>query len=414
MFLQLISLAVMLLLTSFVLPVQLPLEGALTGAWTSILSLFGALTLFLYLQGYLLQRHRQLAERLSHGELLLTLAVAVLYDDLPIQLLTAIPHGIFANTIALGIPLCLYLLFIRIIDHATQIATPSARRKSSGNRQLRFLIPFIFPFATIILFSDLLPLESLSMLTATILLLIPLFVYLLPRLIIHFWECTPLTGPIADQLNALCARAQFSHAGLMQWSLFSGLPNAAIIGIFPQSRYLLITPRLAQGCDIACLEAITAHEIGHAKHHHLLFYQLLLGGGILFCTAAVWWGMVRFECGDPLIEFLAIAGLFVLYFRYIFGFYSRLFERQADLHPLCLGIAPEQMIRALDRIGTLAGGIHEEKSWHHYGIRERMDFLQQVALHPEWAEYHNRRVRRWILGYLLFFIFMMATWWTYA
>ena len=37
----------------------------------------------------------------------------------------------------------------------------------------------------------------------------------------------------------------------------------------------------------------------------------------------------------------------LLYFRYVFGFFSRIFERQADLHIFQVGLDPANLIESL-------------------------------------------------------------------
>src|SRR5262249_21461837 len=90
------------------------------------------------------------------------------------------------------------------------------------------------------------------------------------------------------------------------------------------------------------------------------------------------------------LPYLVIAGL---YFRYIFGYFSRLFERQADMHVFALQIAPEHLTHALDHIGVVAGNIHHVANWHHYGIQERIDQLNKGAKNPaKEVAAHDRRI----------------------
>lgn len=46
--------------------------------------------------------------------------------------------------------------------------------------------------------------------------------------------------------------------------------NALMIGLFPQVRYVLITDSLLRDLEPDELDAVIAHELGHAKKHHLL------------------------------------------------------------------------------------------------------------------------------------------------
>lgn len=97
-----------------------------------------------------------------------------------------------------------------------------------------------------------------------------------------------------------------------------------------------------------------------------------------------------------------------LYYRIVYGLFSRLFERQADLHVFALGVPPEAMIEALDNVGIGTGFTHLVPNWHHYRIKERIDFLKQAMLDPSLVAKHHRKV--WIalgiyLGLLLLLIY---------
>lgn len=107
-----------------------------------------------------------------------------------------------------------------------------------------------------------------------------------------------------------------------------------------------------------------------------------------------------------------------LYFGLFFGFLSRRFERQADIFgcrvvscgradcppnhapddwsrsdpPLC----PEGVqifVRALEKIADLNGAMRDARSWRHFSIAKRVDFLQQLATKPE----IDRRFQRVVL-----------------
>lgn len=97
-----------------------------------------------------------------------------------------------------------------------------------------------------------------------------------------------------------------------------------------------------------------------------------------------------------------------VYFRYVFGYFSRIFERQADLHVFKLNIPASDMVEALDILGESAGNIHNEPNWHHYGIQQRMDFLNRADRDRSLIAKHAWRVRLSLVAYFILLIVLTA------
>ncbi len=227
----------------------------------------------------------------------------------------------------------------------------------------------------------------------------------LPALIQKLWRCEPLEeGPLKDRLEALCRKANFKHAGMKTWTLLNDALTAAIIGIVPRYRYVMFTKRILHELPPESIEAILAHEIGHSYRKHLLIYPGIIMGMFIFASL-FFLVFGDFFNAHPLATYIAYALILALYFRFVFGFFSRNFERQADLHIFELGMDPKSMIEALDQVGTLSGNIHFIPNWHHFGIQQRIDFLRQAELNPPLIARHHRFVRTCLL---LYFILLAA------
>jgi len=285
-------------------------------------------------------------------------------------------------------------------------------RKNETFRQLKLVTPFAIPFALIVLLLDALwwvP-ESWSdiALTAASITGIVLLMCFLPMLICQAWDCIPLKDSVTRQrLEELCIKARFKHAGILEWSVMNHSPTAAIIGILPNFRYILFSRYLLNTLPSESVDAILAHEIGHSQRKHLLIYPLIILGMVAIAALAGFgfeWLLEDWEGGyaKPIALFLFYAGILGLYFRFIFGYYSRIFERQADLHILELGLPLQDMITALDAVGVHSGNTHLVPSWHHYSIAERIAFLQKCQKDPKAVERHHRLVRLSLAGYHLF------------
>ncbi|MGC8720027.1 MAG: M48 family metalloprotease, partial [Thermodesulforhabdaceae bacterium] len=175
------------------------------------------------------------------------------------------------------------------------------------------------------------------------------------------------------------------------------------------ARYILITPALIQILDHDEMLAVIAHEMGHVRKFHIPFYLVLFVGYILIVYAlsdlVILWLLSR----KSLIALVAQPGVLpttffsimstlpfllflILYFRYLFGYFSRNCERQADLYALELLKTPVPLISALRKIAFFSGYREDKSNWHHYGIIERIEFLKDAALNPAIGEAHNKRL----------------------
>jgi len=328
----------------------------------------------------LFPRRQQLLEILTQSELLLFLSIA----HLGLGSQRALPGGAFGGAL---LSLFLYFFALRLFWRRT-------RSKPFADRQLRFYLPLLLPFLMLTALFQIAPNSWFP------LFLIGALALFFPPFIQWAWQCRPLEeGPLKESLEALCKKACFRHGGMRTWTVLGNSLTAGIIGILPRFRYVMFTERLLRELPDTSIRAILAHEIGHSQRRHLLLLPLVLIG-MLFAAALI---VPLFSDSLPdsgLALFLCYALLFALYFRFIFGFYSRLFEREADLHSLTLGIPAEEMTDALHRISFASGVPPERPCWHHYSIRRRIAFIEKAARQPRIIASHRRKVKFWSLLYL--------------
>lgn len=399
MFSSLIALIVLLLIITFsgeVTPHELPFSIP-----TSIgigLAGYGLILLLIRLQG------RRQGLLLAQGELLALLLVChFLLFPPPTTPLERIGAGVIS----------LFFYFAGLFFfHLTRSNGETAQRR------VRFLLPFCLPF---LVFQGVIGVveESFSkqwqlpfdfLLSLFFLSLLLLF---FPVIVRRIWGCQPIPqSATSERIEELCKRLKFSCGGMMNWPVVHNSMTAGIIGTVPRWRYLFFTDALLAKLPPEEIEAVVAHEIGHSQRRHLFFYPLLIFG-LVFCLtlysiyvshipsrlvilpnpSPIWQGIA------PLLLFVPYVVIILLYLRLLLGLFSRLFERQADLHVLVAGIGPEPLIRALDRIAVATGNCHDQPSWHHYSIRQRIDFLKKVQAEPRQAERHHRRVKWSLLVY---------------
>ncbi|MDP2757443.1 MAG: M48 family metalloprotease [Desulfurivibrionaceae bacterium] len=246
------------------------------------------------------------------------------------------------------------------------------------------------------------------------LMLLSLFglVFFLPLAIVRLWGCTPLPpGPARQRIEEFCRGQRLRFADILLWPLFEGrMLTAGVMGLSGRFRYLLVSPALLEATTPEEMEAVMAHELGHVKHYHLQLYLFLfLGFGLLaqissapllllLLSSDFFYQLITLTGTAPeTILALASAGiLFVMmlgYFRFIFGFFMRNFERQADLHALSAMGHASPLIRVFEKIALLGGNIRDLPSWHHFGLGQRIDYLHRCETAPAAISRHHRKVR---------------------
>lgn len=340
--------------------------------------------------------------------------------------------------------LLLYFIGFAVYQYTSYMASSSSYQRSHvdarayTSQQLRMLIPFALPFILFMGFLDvvqfILPEKWQTLLfdeenhtgilifTLLSLLVMGIILLVLPMFIQKIWSTVPMEdSPLKTRLEKLCRKAHFSCAGIMIWTTMNHALTAAIIGVIPRFRYVMFTGRLIRELPEESIEGILAHEIGHSYRKHLLILPCIIFGMVILAglfsligsdaidrifglEEILYPNTLAWNILYPFCLFVPYAVLIAVYFRYVFGYFSRLFERQADLHVYELGLSPIHLIQALDYLGTATGNTHSQPNWHHFSIQERIDFLNACERNPALIEQHHNRVKKALLGYALFFI----------
>lgn len=344
-------------------------------------------------------------------------------------------------TLANLLGLMLFFVFLILIWHR---ALPSYRRLFNSGvalsdfilNNIRTNLTIILPWLILSFFFDLLntlPITQLENWAGSpwgeLLFFLPFLVLmtlLFPPIIRRLWGCVPLEpGPVRHAIERFCRSQRFS-ADILSWPLFEGkMVTAAVMGMVPKFRYLLLTPALLSALDQEELEAVLAHEIGHVKRYHLVLYLLLFLGFSLFAEAVSeplhllllnndWFYRLLIWSqfpGDKLLTVFATVILFLLmllYFRFLFGYFSRNFERQADLYVFKAQKTGFPLIRSFEKIAVMSGNIRHKKNWHHFGIGERIDFLERCENNPRNIRLHDWKVYCSLAVY--FFLIGVGSW----
>jgi len=185
----------------------------------------------------------------------------------------------------------------------------------------------------------------------------------------------------------------------------NSIPNASIAGLFGRMRFVFVSEGLLK-CPLDELEAIFAHELGHARLHHptlFLIYGLGFLGTVVWLVARLWDIGPAFEKATGVSAALwgAVAALgLVAAFLSGFGWISRRFEQTADAYAANL-VSPQTYATSLMRIWLAAGGMRKLFShWRHFPLPHRIETVASLKSDPQTF---SRIVRANTLAVLLLF-----------
>ncbi len=252
-----------------------------------------------------------------------------------------------------------------------------------------------------------------------------------PLFLKRIWTTHSLPGGILrDELDRMCGKIGLRCRDILVWRSGQMMVNAAVMGLFPRVRFVMLSDGLLESMDDKQIEAVFGHEAGHIRHRHIQFFLLFALASMLIAAGVMEllyrWSLAaagpRF-LNEAVIQsagFVAIVALWGVGF----GFISRRFERQADLfgarcvsavgdagcsvpcgvhagageraapsYALC-STGASIFAAALDRVALLNGIPVEEPSWRHSSIASRIAFLHSLAADPGGVERFERSIRR--------------------
>ncbi len=250
-----------------------------------------------------------------------------------------------------------------------------------------------------------------------------------PLLLRRIWTTESLPdGPLRKELERICGRVGMSYRDILIWRSGGMMINAAVMGLFPRVRYIMLSDGLLESMSAEQVEGVFGHEIGHVRHRHIQFFLLFAVCSMLFLSGVV--ELLRlgveagiFQLSIPMMQGIGLVSAMAAW-GVGFGWVSRRFERQADVYGAhCItrdadqscglpcsihnnqpGLSPPPMAvcakaaqvftSALDRVAILNGIPHEERSWRHSSIASRIRFLTSLSGDPARASRFDQTVRR--------------------
>lgn len=336
----------------------------------------------------------------------------------------------------------LYLLYLVMIWYA---AYPVQSRYFAGNvskkdfilSNISFSLPALFPWFCLSVATDFLhllpwqPFKDFLKSPIGEIGYIVLFLFVIavfgPVFIRKIWNCKPLEqGYIRSRIENVCKKAGLAYSDILTWELFGGnMMTAGVMGFVGRFRYLLVTPALMNALNDEELDAVMQHEIGHVQKYHMVSY-LLLFTGFMACNYFLfepvmlllyliepaykmfaWIGVERATAHPILISTTMIAA-FILYFRFVFGFFMRNFEREADLHVYQFTKDASSLISTFYKIASYSRQSMDKPNWHHFSISERVGFLERCEKEPSLRQSHHSKVKKMMVAYLIGIVFLLG------
>jgi Zn-dependent protease with chaperone function len=255
---------------------------------------------------------------------------------------------------------------------------------------------------------------------------------------------------IRDRLERLAQRLGIRFREMLLWRMPGGVANAMVVGLVAPARYCIFSDGILRELSVEELEGVLGHEAGHVKHKHVGFYLLFFLLSAAAGTACILallklLGLEDIELTeDQLNAVLILPSLLMMVYAFVvFGFVSRMCERQADvfacraiscgdpqcvvhaeptgqtgLQPMCptgirlfvLALENVQRVNGIDggRGGLFGCILTWAKSWQHGPIPARVAFLRSLIVEPEREHRFQVRVWRTKLVLLAFLFALLA------
>ncbi len=217
-----------------------------------------------------------------------------------------------------------------------------------------------------------------------------------PVVVVRVLKTTSLpAGELRSSLLEMLRALGLKCRNILLWQSSGVVANAAVMGLAPSVRYVLLSDGLLENMDQKRLLAIFAHEAGHISSHHLLYSAMFalgssaaviaLGGLLLGWIELPPWAQ---WCGDVSV-LAALAAAWGLGF----GAISRRFERQSDVlaawvaggscrdgrRRLVTAEGAAVFAAALGQVATLNGIDDSQPNWRHGSIRSRIDYILNLG-----------------------------------
>jgi Zn-dependent protease with chaperone function len=331
--------------------------------------------------------------------------------------------------------ICLFLFYLSLIwgvaynAHRKLNISEYRSRFSYIISNISFCLPVFVPWLILSILADiinLLPYETPKLILSTAGGELALFLSFLvivsifgPLMIQKLWRCKPVEeGKERSGIETICRKTGVGFSDILYWPVPGNrMITAGVMGLVKKFRYILVTKTLLRLLSPEEVEAVIAHEAGHIRKNHLLFYILFLSGYIIIAVSTTDIVIYLILLAKPLYGLmtglgvnrsnaisvlygLVVTGTFLFYFRFVFGYFMRNFERQADAYVYSIFENAEPLISTFKKIASAGGSPPDKPNWHHFSIDERIQFLEKCNADRSIIKRHENKIKKSMVIYL--------------
>ena len=238
-----------------------------------------------------------------------------------------------------------------------------------------------------------------------------------PWLVTRFWKTGQIEDPQLDQkLMAICKQANIGVRQIKIWKTGYQIANAAVTGLLPGTRVILLSDLLLKQFEPEEVEAIVRHEAGHVRLRHLPLKMMFIvvpmlvllvdktsAAGITSRLAETLSTSEGAFAGEHVAHLIAIG--FVFYLVVVLRWLSHKMEFEADLFAATglgntgPGLYVDQTRAALWRLAVLSPDQFRKRTLMHPSFEDRIMFIEKIAGDPTFANVYRRAFsrRKWIV-----------------
>jgi STE24 endopeptidase len=216
-------------------------------------------------------------------------------------------------------------------------------------------------------------------------------------------------SPLRRRLEEMCRRLKLRYRDILLWRTGDTMGNAAVMGVLPRVRYVLLSDLLLETMTDEQIEAVFAHELGHVVHKHLIWLGvyilltvLLITGPETYALQFVhnWyvghWSAASWDNVEGLLDVVIAFAAIIL----AFGYLSPRFERQADVFAArtmqqqrsdpqgqTASFVDEYgaglFASALQRVAIINHVPFNARNWSHGSIAKRVSAVLEMSADPQ-------------------------------
>ncbi|MDP7015188.1 MAG: M48 family metalloprotease, partial [Pirellulaceae bacterium] len=215
-----------------------------------------------------------------------------------------------------------------------------------------------------------------------------------PLLVRFLWRTHPLPdGPLRHRLTAAAAQIGVPVRRLLVWETGGAMVNAAVAGLTPHLRYVLLSDGLLDKFDDDAIESVFRHEAAHVRRRHLLWRLLLVTFPVWVVAAAIVLAPPAWSTELPTTALIVIPLVVAIYCGGALCWFSRLLEHDADLEACRDGANAisnrrlQSYLQMIDQLGAIAG---DRRTWLHPSLTARRSLLIDAATPARFQQYRRR------------------------